>query len=90
MIILALLAVDGHSEVSASKISDLTQLIDRFEPKNHALYYEMSLAFARLVRKIGDCYHNIVIHKLLTTCMCVFISMLSLEATAVFFERQQL
>ena len=40
----------GNHEEAASRISDLIQLVDRFEPKNHALYYDVALAFARLVR----------------------------------------
>ena len=49
MLVLNLLAKDGDYEQAASRIVDLIQMLDRFEPRNHSLYHEMSLAFARLV-----------------------------------------
>lgn len=50
LLALELLAVAGNHEEAAARISDLIQFVDRFEPKNHALYHDMALAFARLVR----------------------------------------
>ena len=53
MLTLQLLAREGKYDKAADKIGELIQLLDRFEPNNHALYYDMSLAFARMVR--GHC-----------------------------------
>ena len=50
MLILNLLAREGKYDDAAGRLSDLVQLLDRFEPRNHPLYYDMSLAFARLVQ----------------------------------------
>ncbi len=50
---LSLLARDGNYSEASDKIGELIQLIDRFEPDNHALYHDMSLAFARMVRMGG-------------------------------------
>ena len=52
VLILELLAMEGNYEEAAIRISDLIQLLDRFEPKNHALYHDMALAFARLVSRL--------------------------------------
>ena len=52
MLVLNLLAKDGDYEQAASRIVDLIQMLDRFEARNHSLYHEMSLAFARLVRLV--------------------------------------
>ena len=52
MLVLNLLAREGKYDDAAGSLSDLVQLLDRFEPRNHALYYDMSLAFARLVYSI--------------------------------------
>ena len=49
MLTLDLLAREGKYDEAADKIGELIQLIDRFEPNNHALYFDMSLAFARMV-----------------------------------------
>ena len=49
MLTLHLLAREGRYSEAADKIGELIQLLDRFEPNNHALYYNMSLAFARMV-----------------------------------------
>ena len=49
MLVLSLLAREGKYDEAAGSLSDVVQLLDRFEPRNHALYFEMSLAFARLV-----------------------------------------
>ena len=49
MLVLNLLAREGKYDEGADRLSDIVQLLDRFEPRNHALYYDMSLAFARLV-----------------------------------------
>ena len=49
MMALDLLAREGNYDEGANRIIDLIQLLDRFEPKNHTLYLDMSLAFARLV-----------------------------------------
>ena len=46
---LCLLVRDGMFEQGAERVSDVLQFIDRFEPSNHGLYYDTSLAFARLV-----------------------------------------
>ena len=32
------------------KLGELLGYLDRFEPNNHQLYYDVSLAFTRLVR----------------------------------------
>ena len=50
MLTLHLLAREGRYDEAADRIGELIQLIDRFEPNNHALYYDTSLAFARMVR----------------------------------------
>ena len=50
LLVLNLLAREGKYAEAAGSLSDIVQLLDLFEPRNHALYYEMSLAFARLVR----------------------------------------
>lgn len=49
MLVLNLLAREGKYDEAAGSLSDVVQLLDRFEPRNHTLYYDMSLAFARLV-----------------------------------------
>ena len=46
---LCLLVRDGEYEQGAERVSEVLQLIDRLEPSNHGLYYDTSLAFARLV-----------------------------------------
>lgn len=48
LLALELLAKEGSREEAANRLADLLALIDRFEPKNHALYYEMSLPCARM------------------------------------------
>ena len=54
MFILNLLAREGNYAEAAGNLSDLVQLLDLFEPKNHLLYYEVSMAFARLVLILYD------------------------------------
>ena len=66
MFVLNLLAREGKCEDAAGSLSDLVQLLDLFEPRNHSLYYDMSLAFARLVRP----YVFFLIHLYLP-CVCV-------------------
>ena len=58
MIALELLAREGSYEDTAVRIGDLLQLMDRLEPKNHALYHDTSLAFSRLVRNLVDYFAN--------------------------------
>ena len=48
-LVLNLLANEGRVSESAPKIGELIHLVDRFEPKNHSLYYNIALPFARLV-----------------------------------------
>jgi hypothetical protein len=55
MLVLNLLAREGKYDDAAGSLSDIVQLLDRFEPRNHTLYYDMSLAFARLVYMHGKC-----------------------------------
>lgn len=49
MLTLHLLAREGKYDEAADKIGELIQLMDRFEPNNHTLYYDTSLPFARMV-----------------------------------------
>ena len=49
MLVLNLLAREGKYDEAAGSLSDVVQLLDHFEPRNHNLYYNMSLAFARMV-----------------------------------------
>lgn len=51
---LELLARRGKCEEAAARIETLVKLIDKFEPRNHALYYQVSLSLARLVRGRGE------------------------------------
>eukprot|EP00731_Ephydatia_muelleri_P012930 Em0007g240a len=48
LLVLELLAKEGSREEAANRLAHLLVLLDRFEPKNHALYYEMSLPYARI------------------------------------------
>ena len=50
---LNLLACEGKYDEAADRIGELIQLLDRFEPTNHALYFDISLAFARMVSQCG-------------------------------------
>ena len=52
MLTLHLLAREGKYEEAADKIGEIIQLLDRFEPNNHALYYDIALPFARMVGKV--------------------------------------
>ena len=49
MLALSLLVREGDFSSAAERISNIIQLIDRFEPSNHGLYYDTSLALSRLV-----------------------------------------
>lgn len=49
MLTLHLLAREGKYKEAAEKIGELIRLLDRFEPNNDALYYEVALPFARMV-----------------------------------------
>ena len=49
MLALDILAREGNHEEAAARLGDIVQLLDRLEPKNHALYHDVSLSFARLV-----------------------------------------
>ena len=74
LLILELLAKEGNYEEAAIRISDLIQLLDRFEPKNHALYHDMALAFARLVSQLTALYscmpsHLYVVFVHVHTCI---------------------
>ncbi len=55
LLALSLLTRDGNFNEAAEKISGVVQLVDRCEPSNHGLYYNTSLALARLV----SCYYCI-------------------------------
>ena len=48
-LVLNMLANEGRVSEAATKIGELIHLVDRFEPKNHALYYSIALPLARLV-----------------------------------------
>ena len=50
MLVLNQLVCDGRGTEAASKIGELIHLVDRFEPLNHSLYYQLSLPLARVVR----------------------------------------
>lgn len=52
MLTLHLLAREGKYEEAAAKIGELIQILDRFEPNNHALYYDVALPFARMVSTV--------------------------------------
>ena len=54
MLVLNLLAREGKYAEAAGSLSDVVQLLDLFEPRNHTLYYEMSLAFSRLVKILSQ------------------------------------
>ena len=64
VLILELLAMEGNYEEAAIRISDLIQLLDRFEPKNHTLYHDMALAFARLVSRLTYSYASMHVFSL--------------------------
>ena len=49
MIILCQLCQEGQYTEAAAQLGDLIQLVDRFEPKNHRLYYDLSQCFCRVV-----------------------------------------
>ena len=85
MFVLNLLAREGKCEDAAGSLSDLVQLLDLFEPRNHSLYYDMSLAFSRLVRP----YVFFLIHLYLP-CVCVSMCMHSLERIHWCYSRQLL
>ena len=57
MLVLNLLAREGKCAEAAGSLSDIVQLLDLFEPRNHTLYYEISLAFSRLVKFNCLCKH---------------------------------
>lgn len=48
VIALSLLVREGDFNSAAEKITTIIQLLDQFEPSNHGLYYDASLALARL------------------------------------------
>ncbi|XP_062519917.1 tetratricopeptide repeat protein 21B-like isoform X2 [Corticium candelabrum] len=48
MIILCQLCQEGQYTEAAAQLGDLIQLVDRFEPKNHRLYYDLSQCFCRV------------------------------------------
>ena len=50
MLALSLLAREGKVEGCVARLGELVQLMDRMEPRNHALYSEVAAPFARLVR----------------------------------------
>ncbi len=52
LLTLSKLAREGDFSTAADKISTLIQLMDRCEPSNHGLYYDISLSLARLVSLI--------------------------------------
>ena len=49
LLVLEQLAREGARGKVAGKIADLVRLLDHFEPKNHALYYQAALPLARMV-----------------------------------------
>ncbi len=49
LLALSMLARDGDFSTATNKISGLVQLVDRCEPSNHGLYYDISLSLSRLV-----------------------------------------
>ena len=61
MLTLHMLARDGAYEQAADGIGELIQLLDQLEPKNHLLFCEISMAYARMVGG-WDC---------VCVCMCV-------------------
>lgn len=50
--VLSQLVCEGRGTEAASKIGELIHLVDRFEPLNHSLYYQLSLPLARLVSTV--------------------------------------
>ena len=67
LLVLELLAKEGSREEAANRLAHLLVLLDRFEPKNHALYYEMSLPYARIVRA----HLSLSLSLSLYMCLCV-------------------
>jgi tetratricopeptide repeat protein 21B len=57
-LVLNMLANEGRVSEAATKIGELIHLVDRFEPKNHALYYSIALPLARL-----SCRNLMVLHQ---------------------------
>ena len=51
-LVLNQLVCEGRTREAATKVGDLIHLVDRFEPLNHSLYYQLSLPLARLVRAV--------------------------------------
>ena len=47
--VLNLLVHERRGNEAAAKIGELIHLVDRFEPKNHKLYFKLSTTLARLV-----------------------------------------
>ena len=56
MLALHLLAREGAYDRAAVNIGEIIQLLDRLEPKNHFLFWDMSLAYARMVsQSVWEC-----------------------------------
>ena len=49
--VLYLLTRESRALTIASRLTDLTEALDRTEPKNHRLYYEISQLCARLTNR---------------------------------------
>ena len=79
VLILEHLAMEGNYEEAAIRISDLIQLLDRFEPKNHVLYHDMALAFARLVSRLTYSFVSMHVFSLLSS-ICISLSHVSTGA----------
>ena len=69
-LVLNLLANEGRVSESAPKIGELIHLVDRFEPKNHSLYYNIALPFARLVSVV--LYYMCICWWVWFCTMCVY------------------
>ncbi|XP_065838597.1 tetratricopeptide repeat protein 21B-like [Oscarella lobularis] len=53
MLILHMLCQEGRHNEAAAKLGDLIELVDRFEGKNHNLYYSLSKTFSRVSGRHG-------------------------------------
>ena len=67
MLILHMLCQEGRHNEAAAKLGDLIELVDRFEGKNHNLYYSLSKTFSRvvhsLIRDLGVRVSSIYLHN---------------------------
>ena len=71
LLVLELLAKEGSREEAANRLAHLLVLLDWFEPKNHVLYYEMSLPYARIVCVFVCVCVCVCVSVCVCVCKCV-------------------